>query len=99
MSEPPNIDLELTGLQRATLSSLLKGEEAIQPPEWLSVEAAIDDESERARAAADPEAFWAPSRPAASEPPQDPLGQDRPPRYLKAQAMGEDPGDLSTLAD
>jgi len=53
-----DLDLELTGAQRATLSSLLKGEEQIKPPEWLALEAAINDEIERARAADDPEDFW-----------------------------------------
>jgi len=59
MSHPTDLELELTGAQRATLSSLLKGEEPIQPPDWLAREAAIDDEAERERAAADPEGFWA----------------------------------------
>jgi acetyl-CoA synthetase len=58
MSQPV-VDLELTGAQRATLSSLLKGEAPIQPPPWLRQEAAIDDEAERAWAQDDPEAFWA----------------------------------------
>jgi acetyl-CoA synthetase len=59
MSKPSDLDLDLTGAQRATLSSLLKGEEPIQPPEWLTLEAAVNDEIERARALDDPESFWA----------------------------------------
>jgi acetyl-CoA synthetase len=58
MSDPADLDLELDRAQRATLSALLKGEEPIQPPEWLALEAAINDEIERARAADDPEDFW-----------------------------------------
>jgi acetyl-CoA synthetase len=57
MSDPSDLDLDKA--QRATLSALLKGEEPIQPPEWLTLEAAINDEIERARAADDPEEFWA----------------------------------------
>jgi acetyl-CoA synthetase len=60
MSEPERSqDLELTGAQRATIDSLLKGEAPIPAPEWLAREAAIDDDVERRRATADPAAFWA----------------------------------------
>jgi acetyl-CoA synthetase len=58
MADPDDLDLELSGAQRATLSSLLKGEEPIRPPAWLAREAAVDDEAERARAASDPQGFW-----------------------------------------
>jgi acetyl-CoA synthetase len=58
MPNPSDLDLELDGAQRATLSALLKGEEPIQPPEWLALEAAVNDEIERARAADDPDELW-----------------------------------------
>jgi acetyl-CoA synthetase len=54
-----DVELDLTGAQRATIDSLLHGEAPIPPPEWLAREAAIDDEAERQWAAADPEGFWA----------------------------------------
>jgi acetyl-CoA synthetase len=60
MSEPERSpELELTGAQRTTIDSLLKGEVAIPAPEWMAQEAAVDDDLERRRAAADPSAFWA----------------------------------------
>jgi len=52
-------DLELTGSQRATIDSLLHGEEPIRPPNWLARQAAINYETERAWAETDPEGFWA----------------------------------------
>jgi acetyl-CoA synthetase len=42
-----------------TLRPLLEGEAPIPAPPWLAAQAAIDDVSERARAADDPAAFWA----------------------------------------
>jgi hypothetical protein len=41
-------EIELTGSQRATIDSLLGGEEPIRPPNWLARQAAINYETERA---------------------------------------------------
>jgi acetyl-CoA synthetase len=51
-------DIGLTGAQKATIDSLLHGEEAIRPPNWLARLAAINYETERAWAETDPEGFW-----------------------------------------
>ena len=52
--------LEIAGAHDAALRALLRGEAPIPAPEWLARDAALqDDEAERARAAADPEGFWA----------------------------------------
>ncbi len=51
-----NTDLELTGSQKATIDSLLHGEEPIRPPNWLARQAAINYETERAET--DPHGFW-----------------------------------------
>ncbi|HKV09936.1 MAG TPA: acetate--CoA ligase [Thermoanaerobaculia bacterium] len=59
MAHSVDLDLELTGAQKATIDFLLKGEAPIRPPVWLVRDAAVDDEVERARAEADLEAFWA----------------------------------------
>ena len=59
MAHTPEDDLDLTGAQRATLSSLTKGQEAIRPPDWLAKDVAIDYEAERALAAGDHRVFWA----------------------------------------
>lgn len=59
MADTPEDDLDLTGAQRATLSSLAKSHEAIQPPDWLGREASIDYEAERAFATGDHRVFWA----------------------------------------
>ena len=44
---------------RAAIDTLMADEAAIEPPAWLTDEAAIDYEAERAAADADPEGFWA----------------------------------------
>ena len=52
-------DIELTGSQKTTIDSLLKGEVPIAPPDWLRARSVVDHASEVRRAAADPAAFWA----------------------------------------
>jgi acetyl-CoA synthetase len=60
MTAPESDEFELSRQHRATIDALQHGEEAIQPPAWLTAAAVIgDDAAERARAAADPGAFWA----------------------------------------
>ena len=60
MTAPESDEFELSRHHRATIDALQHGEEAIQPPAWLTAAAVIaDDAAERARAAADPGAFWA----------------------------------------
>ncbi len=44
---------------RAAIDTLMADETAIEPPDWLAAEAAIDYEAERAAAEADPASFWA----------------------------------------
>jgi acetyl-CoA synthetase len=53
------LELEISQTQRASIDALQHGEAPIRPPEWLARAAVIDDEAERARAAADPAGFWA----------------------------------------
>jgi len=59
MTASGGFEFEISQRQQATIDALLHGEEPIQPPAWLAAAAAIDDGAERARAAADPAAFWA----------------------------------------
>ncbi|MFN8010779.1 MAG: acetate--CoA ligase [Holophagaceae bacterium] len=51
--------VEMSVTQQATLQSLLKGEVPIPPPAWLGRQLAVDPDAERARAAANADAFWA----------------------------------------
>jgi acetyl-CoA synthetase len=53
------LEFEISQHQLATIDALQHGEEPIRAPAWLARQAAIDDVAERARAAADPAAFWA----------------------------------------
>ncbi len=55
-AEPP--EFEISQRQLATIEALQHGEEPIRAPAWLARQAAIDDVAERARAEADPAAFW-----------------------------------------
>ncbi len=59
MGQAGDEELEISRQQRASIEALQQGEAPIPAPEWLRRQAAIDDVAERARAAADPAAFWA----------------------------------------
>ncbi|HKK73199.1 MAG TPA: acetate--CoA ligase [Candidatus Krumholzibacteria bacterium] len=52
-------DIELTGSQKSTIDSLLKGEAPIAPPDWLKARSVVDHASEVRRAESDPDTFWA----------------------------------------
>ena len=58
MSERDTQDIAVSSHQRA-IETLMAEEAAIEPPQWLADEAAIDYEAEREAASSDPSSFWA----------------------------------------